>query len=225
MLEIPQPYWSIILNNFETLEERPLSNESLANYFDGCFNDVYREIGLYKMWVCVKCLAVGRCTYGVGDKPKKCHDCGNKVYQISTFQAMSSHYGKVFDYGCQYLLNEKYSIPTNPASDSTRLYNFEIRNDIVVGARGSPKYVINPEGTRSVSVRAGMRRTDTVKKVFANAETWHGQFPNGSFYVLTNAIQNRLREHGNETITAILDFTKKDQVESFVGEVRALIDG
>lgn len=225
MSDIPQPYKSIVKDNFTTLEKSTLSNESLARYFDGCFSDVHRLVGLYKTWVCVACLAVGRCNYGWGDKPKKCHVCNNRVYEVSTFNARASYSGAVFDYGCQYLLSEVYDIATNPTSDATRLYDFEIKNDIVVESKGSSKYVLNPDGTRSTLGRPGMMRSDTEKKAFANAKKWHDRFPNGSFYILTNALPNHLRAYRDETIAAILDFTKKSQVESFVGEIRALIEG
>lgn len=141
----------------------------------------------------------------MGDKPKTCHICDQKVYEVGTFQARASYSGAVFDYACQYILNEKYGINTNPTSDSTRLYDFEIRNDIVVESKGSPKYVLNPDGTRSDLDRAGMLRSDTEKKAFANAKKWHNRFPNGSFYVITNTLPNHLRAYRNETITAILE--------------------
>lgn len=222
---IPQPYRSVLKDNFKVLEGKPLSDESLTRYFNGCFNDIYRMAGLYKTWVCVKCLSVGRYNYGWGDKPTACDQCGNKVYEVATFQARASYVGNVFDYGCQYILNEKYNISTNPTSESTHLYDFEIRFDIVIECKGSPKYVLNPDGTRSNLTRAGMLRTDTEKKAFANAKKWHNRFPNGSFYVLTNAVPNHLRAYRNETIKAIFDFTKKRQVDSFVSEVQSLIDG
>ena len=43
--------------------------------------------------------------------------------------------------------------------------------------------------------------------------------------ILTNALPTHLRAYRNETITAILDFTKKNQVEAFVREVLELMDG
>lgn len=161
----------------------------------------------------------------LGDKPQKCHICNNKVYEVGTFQARASYSGNMFDYGCQYILNEKYDIRTNSTSDQTRLCDFEIRLDIVVESKGSPKYVLNPDGTRSNLNRAGMLRTDTKKKAFANAKKWNNRFPKGSFYILTNALPNHLRAYRNETMRAIFDFTKKSQVEFFVEKVRALIEG
>lgn len=225
MTDIPQPYRSVIEGNFETFVKTPLSNESLARFFEGCFNDIYRMVGLYKTWVCVACLAVGKHNYGWGDKPKRCEKCGRHVYEVGTFQARGTYSGNVFDYCCQYILHKRYDINTNTTSDSTRLYDFEIRPNIVVESKGSPKYVINPDGTRSDLGRAGMLRSDTEKKAFANAKKWHSRFPNGAFYILTNALPSRLHSYRNETIRAIFDFTKKSQVESFVDEVRALIDG
>lgn len=225
MGNIPQSYLSIIKENFETFKGTAVSNKTLSCFFDGCFNDVCRMAGLYKTWICVSCLAEDQYNYGWGDKPRNCRICKKATYEVATFQARATYSGNVFDYACQYLLNEKYNIDTNPTSDSTRLYDFEIRNDIVVESKGSPKYVLNPDGTRSSLDRAGMLRSDTEKKAFANAKKWHSRFPNGSFYILTNAVPNHLRAYRNETITAIFDFTKKNQIDVFVGEVRALLDG
>ena len=223
--DIPQPYNSVIKQNFKVFMENNVSNESLARFFDGCFNDVYRIVGLYKTWICVACLAVGRYNHGWGDKPAKCHICNNTVYEVGTFQARATYVGSVFDYGCQYILNNRYDIRTNPTSDATRLYDFEIQKDVVVECKGSPKYVVNPDGSRSNLDRAGMLRSDTEKKAFANAKKWNDRFPKGSYYILTNALPTHLRAYRNETITAILDFTKKNQVEAFVREVLELMDG
>ena len=215
---IPQPYRSIIRDNFKIVD--PISDDSLARYFDECFKDIYRMVGLYKTWVCVACLYVGRCTYGWGDKPRKCDVCEKPVYEVGTFQARASYVGDVFDYACQCLLQEKYGISTTPTSTSTKLYDFEVRNDIVIESKGSPKYVINPDGTRSILARAGMLRTDTEKKAFANATKWRRLFPNGWFFIVTNALPPHLRAYRNDAVTAIYDVTKKSQLDRFVGELR-----
>ena len=218
--DIPQPYNSIIKQNFKIISN--VTDESLSRYFEGCFNDVYRMVGLYKTWVCVACLSVGKHSFGWGDKPDSCPVCEKTVYEVGTFQARASYVGNVFDYACQYLLNEKYDIDTNPTAESTRLYDFEIRNDIVVESKGSPKYVINPDGTRSSLDRAGLLRSDTEKKAFANATKWRRLFPNGTFFIITNALPNHLRAYRNDKVTAIYDITKKSQLDCFVSELRTM---
>lgn len=221
--EIPQPYHSIIKQNFKTFEGSALSDNSLSRFFEGCFNDVYRMVGLYKTWVCVACLAVGKHSYGWGDKPKNCPICNKTVYEVGTFQARASYVGNVFDYACQYLLNTRYDLQTKPTSESTRLYDFELQNDVVVESKGSPKYVINPDGTRSSLDRAGLLRSDTEKKGFANATKWRRRFPNGKFFIVTNALPNHLKAYRNDKVTAIYDVTKKSQLESFVEELRSCV--
>ncbi len=62
--EIPRPYHSITRQNFETFDQNTPSDDSLSRYFEGCFDDVYRMAGLYKTWVCVACLPVGKHSYG-----------------------------------------------------------------------------------------------------------------------------------------------------------------
>jgi hypothetical protein len=55
------------------------------------------------------------------------------------------------------------------SSEQTRLYNFEIKNNVVVEAKGSPEYIVKPDGSKSKLRRAGMLRSDIKKKAHANS--------------------------------------------------------
>ena len=214
---IPEPYKSIVSDNFKNIGQ--ISDRSLSKYFDGCFDDIFRMVSLYKTWVCVACLAVGKCVYGWGDKPDKCDVCQNKIYEVATFQARAPYVGDIFDYACQYLLQEEYSIRTSPASEPTKIYDFKVRDDVVVETKGSPKRITNPDGSKSVLDRAGMLRSDTEKKAFANARKWRKCFPNGKFFIITNALPAHLMTRRDDEVTAIYDVTKEDQLERFVSEL------
>jgi hypothetical protein len=130
--------------------------------------------------------------------------------------------GSVFEYACVYLFRKSFNIDAKPTSESTRLYDFEVRRDVVIEAKGSPLYIMNPDGSKSHLGRAGMSRSDTKKKAFANASEWRRRFPNGNFFIITNSLPNELQAYRNDKVTAIYDVTKKDQLERFVSELRGL---
>ncbi|HXG06274.1 MAG TPA: hypothetical protein VNI77_02990 [Nitrososphaera sp.] len=178
----------------------------------------------YKTWICVKCLEVGRFTWAWGDKPKpnRCPTCTKPVYEVATFQARAAYVGAMFEYACFYLLVKRFNINARLSSEQSRLYDFEIKNNVVVEAKGSPKSVENPDGSISKLGRAGMQRSDTKKKAFANAEEWHTRFPNGHFFIITNAIPTSLQSYRSEKIDAIYDVTKESQLLRFVKEISAL---
>jgi hypothetical protein len=162
-------------------------------------------------------------SYGWGDKPNACPVCNEKtVYEVATFQGRASYVGGMFEWACWHLLKEGYGITSRPTSESTRLYDLEIRPDVVIEAKGSPTYIINPDGSHSRLGRAGMMRTDTEKKAFANAKKWHTRFPDGYFFILTNALPNHLLAYRNREIRAIYDVTKKSQLESFISDLKAI---
>jgi len=64
-----------------------------------------------------------------------------------------------------------------------------------------------------------MLRTDTKKKAFANASEWHKRFPNGHFFIITNAMPNELRAWRDDKIDAIYDVTNKNQLNKLVDEI------
>jgi hypothetical protein len=96
----------------------------------------------------------------------------------------------------------------------------ELGHDVVIEAKGSALSIINPDGSKTKLGRAGMSRTDTKKKAFANAEEWRERVPAGAFYIITNSLPNSLLAYHSDTVTGIYDVTKKIQLDKFVSEVR-----
>jgi len=215
------PYLTIAKKNYITLAKSGITNDSLARYFNECFEDICRAMALYKCWVCVRCMELSKFSYGFGDKPATCPECNEKtIYEVSTFQARASYSGEMFQWAFWYILKNHYGIEAKPTSESTRLYDLELRADVVIEAKGSAEYIINPDGSHSKLDRAGMLRSDTEKKAFANAQSWHNRFPNGHFFVVTNALPLHLKAYRNEKIKAIYDITKKNQLESLIADLK-----
>jgi len=210
-------------NYKRSIGKKGLSNATLSDYFADCFNDVSNLFGLYKSWICVACLAADKFSYGWGNKPKSCPKCGKPTYEVATFQARASHVGRAFQYACRYLLKEYYGIDAALTGEKTPLYDLEIRADVVVEAKGSPESIVNPDKSKSSLGRAGMSRSDTEKKAFANATEWKKRFPKGHFFILTNSLPIRLRAYKDEKIDAILDITKKSQLDEFAAVAKKLI--
>jgi hypothetical protein len=109
------------------------------------------------------------------------------------------------------------------SSSETKLYDLEVANDLVIETKGSPKFIANIDGSTSALKRPGMKRSDTKKKAFDNGADWRKNFPNGHFYVLTNANPIHLKGHRSEAVTAIYDVTKVRQLVKFVDEIRTVI--
>lgn len=218
---IPSPYITIVRDNYGVIRNSEVSNDTLSRYFNGCFNDVFRALGLYQTWVCPSCIALNKLSAGYGKKPAKCPNCRKPVYEVATFQARASYSGDAFMYASLYLLKEKYGLNLKPTSLATRLYDLELTHDLVIEAKGSPVSVINPDGSKSILGRAGMSRTDTKKKAFANAEEWRERVPNGEFFIITNSMPNSLQAYHSDTVSGIYDISKRIQLEKFVSELQA----
>lgn len=219
--ESATPYLTIAKQNYGIIEKHGITNDSLSKYFTECFNDVGRVMSLYKCWVCVRCMELSKFSYGWGDKPDTCPVCGEKtIYEVATFQARATYVGEMFQWAFWLILKNNYGITARPTSDSTRLYDLELRADVVIEAKGSPSYIINPDGSHSNLDRPGLMRSDTEKKAFANAKKWNERFPNGHFFVVTNALPLHLQRYRNSTVKAIYDVTKKNQLESLIADLK-----
>lgn len=218
-------YLSIARERYSIIEKNGVSNDSLNRYFQDCFDAIGRAMSLYKCWVCVRCMEFGKFAnaYGWGNKPKACPSCGEKfVYEVATFQARASYVGEMFQWAFWHLLHTQYGITARTTSDTTRLYDLELRRDVVIEAKGSPDYIINPDGTHSNLDRPGMIRSDTEKKAFANAKKWNERFPDGYFFIVTNALPTHLHGYRNTTVNAIYDVTKMSQLDSFILDLRTI---
>jgi hypothetical protein len=205
-----------------------VTDDSLQRYIDGCFKDLGRIFPLGRAWICLKCIGRGPrhlrldSNYGWGDKPRRCTACQNPTYEVGLFQARSSLVGNTFEHACRHLLETKYGIKVSISGKKSRLYDLLVKNNVVIETKGGPRHVINPDGSKSKIDRIGMERSDTEKKAFENASKWRKNFPNGYFYILTNAIPRHLWEHHDEKITAIYNVTKEREMKKFADELKSL---
>lgn len=207
------------MNHERIIQQNEITDDSLSMYFDQCFDDTVRLYDLYKIWVCVDCIKLEQPTAGFGDKPVQCPNGHTKIYEVSTFQGRASRVGRAFQHACYHLLFASFQIQSIANLDRNRLYDFEIKPSVVFDAIGSPSYLINYHGdTHSTLHRSGMKRTDTEKKAFRNADTWMERNPDGKFYILTNRLPASLIAGGSR-VTSIVDVTKADQLKKFVSQV------
>jgi len=216
----PQPYNKIAEQAYDVIRNSGLSDKTLSQYFEGCFNDLWKDLDLYMCWICVSCLRLQRFSYGWGKKPRKCAVCGSPTYEVATFQSRASYVGRMFEWACTYLLKESVNIHSDHRSHKTKLYDFELKPDVVVEAKGSPSYILNPDGTTSLLGRAGLSRSDTRKKAFANARAWRRRFPRGHFYIITNSLPKELFAYRDDDITGVYDISRLNQFNDFVSDLR-----
>ena len=93
-----------------------------------------------------------------------------------------------------------------------------------IEAKGSPRSIDNPDGTKSKFDRPGMERSDTEKKAFANGETHRRRKPEAYFCVVTNALPSNLVGFRSDNVNAIFDVTKTDRLDSMMDEIGVLVD-
>jgi len=222
-LTIPEPYKSIVEKNYQTLISKGLSDNSLTEYFNVCFDDTIRHFKAYDCWVCVHCLSEGKLSWGWGDKPNNCPECGQVVYKVATFQLRASITGDAFEWAFYKLLNAYYNLPLVRVSAYT--HDFEVGNNVAINCKGSAGEVPNPDGSRVILGRPGMIRSDTYKKAFGDAKNFRKQRPNWRFYIVTNAMPDNLIGYKNRDIDGIYDVTKLNQLERLIDEIRQNLKG
>lgn len=160
--------------------------------------------------------------YGWGDHERKCQVCGKNTYDVGNFQARSSYVGHAFEHACRHLLASKFGIISTITGGKSRLYDLLIKNNVVIETKGGPRHVSNPDGSESKIDRIGMERSDTEKKAFENATKWRKLFPNGYFFILTNAIPRHLWEYHDDKVTAIYNVVKEKDMRKFTDELKSL---
>ncbi len=222
---IPQPYQGIIQQNYsDYITDKDLNSANLKKYFDEGFNRTIQQYGDYICWVCVNCMALGVPSFGWGEKPQRCPQCKeSKTYEVATFQGRASRMGSIFAWSFYYLMDKNFSFKIYPTPEGTNTHDFEITQAIAIETKGSPSYIINPDGTRVALGEPGLMRTDTEKKAFANAAKYRQRKPDGYFCIVTNALPKRLLRYSDRDINAIYDITKKEQLELFLRDIKEII--
>ena len=199
-----------------------IDNQSLRRYFEKAFHEVMAKHDLYPAWACINCLRQGDSTVNWGVKPVTCPECGDTAtYSIATFQGRASRFGDIFVVALQHLLQTHYGLELKHTPRSIRTHNLEVTPKVAVDAKGSAREIIFPNQVIHRNPRAGMMRSDTIKKTSDNARNFMNSNPDGTFFIATNALPLRLMGHRSDIITGIFDVTKKDQLDAFVHEVRA----
>lgn len=214
---IPEPYNRIVQRNFHFLSS--ITDENLTRYFESCFNDVIEQLGLYPSWVCVKCMRDEKFVYGWGRKPSQCPSCGSPVYAVGTFQGRAPIVGEMFEWAFYHLISEKFKISMTRMPKQSKTHDFEVSYKIGIEAKGSAEYILNPDGSRFLMPRAGLLRSDTEKKAFANGKEFKRKYPDRYFYIVTNVMPDRLIGYKNRDINGIYDLTKSKQLKALVDEL------
>lgn len=156
--------------------------------------------------------------YGWGNNPRKCKVCHKNTYEVATFQARASYVGAMFEYASFHLLTKKFGIKMTLSSEQTRLYDFEIKNNVVVEAKGSPEYIVNPDGSKSKLGRAGMLRSDTKRKHLPMQQNGINVFRTDIFSLLLMPCRMSFA-HGVTKIDTIYDITNANQLNKLIDEL------
>jgi hypothetical protein len=220
-----EPFDIIAAETYQKLLSSSITNAHLRDYFNTCFQAGIDLYGMYQCWACTNCLKLGRKTQGWGKPPSKCPECHKpSVYEIATFQARSSVVGNAFASAFSYLMQAHYRLPLIPTPGNTRTHDFEVTQEIAIEAKGSPSSFANPDGSLTRLGNPGMERTDTRKKAFDNAHTYKERNPQGTFFIVSNAISSDHVGYRSRDVTGIFDVTKADRLDAMMMEIEDKID-
>ncbi len=216
---MPIDYDQIALDNY-AFERGPLSNDALRSYFDGCFDNALEQSGLYPAYGCIACAANASALVYFGEKPNVCRICGSdRVFQLATFQGRATVYGSAFTSAVQLLFNLHFDIELLPTPQNTKTHDLEASPRIAIEVKGSARRVLLTDGSSVALDRPGMMRSDTEKKAEANARNYKRLNSLGTFFVVTNALPDRLRGIRTDDIDGYFDLTKATRVDAFAREV------
>lgn len=179
-MEVPEPFNRIIKEHYAT---SALSNtEELTAFFNSCFSEIIR------------------------------------VLNISDYQARAAKTGDMFEYAFWYLIRHKFdfdiadkvSLPKACLCSGGEL-------DFGIFKKGEPHIERNllcgveAKGSDpNSSDRAGLKRTDTIKKGISNAYQFKRIYPKLPFFIVTNVIPTS----GNSK--CMMDLAEGDIVDKFV---------
>lgn len=211
-------------NYAEFIGARRLTNDTLRNYFEACFQQAVAEAGCYQAWACLACAQEDNGKVGFGERPRRCTQCGSRqVFEVATFQGRAPVVGSVFESAVLELLSTRFELPVTRTPGNTNTHDLEISNRMAIETKGSPRHLDNPDGSVTTLHRPGMERTDTEKKAFANGRRYRSQNRNSPFFIVTNALPKRLEGYRGEDVTGIFNITQANRTESLVAEINAAL--
>ena len=203
--------------------ETDFADSSLRSYFDNCFSEVVAMLRLYPAYVCMNCPVDDRHLMMFGRNRKRCQQCNSThVYQISNFQARSSATGAAFQAAVRVLFRRLFEIEICQTDSAIVTHNMGIADDIAVEAKGSPETITIDDGTRYRLPRAGMLRTDTQRKTHNNAQRFKSVHPNGSYFVLSNALPENLEQVKSSDVDGYCNVTNAESVREFFDAIEKL---
>lgn len=219
------PYDAIASGNHrQFISGGTLSNSSLRNYFNACFQEAIDKTDCYPAWACIGCLGEGKATAEFGNKPNRCPSCNaNRVFEIGTFQGRSAVVGKVFEHAVSHLLRTTFELPAVSTPGNTRTHDIEITSRIAIESKGSPRRLLNPDGTLTEFSRPGLERSDTWKKAQANARNFRERNRLTPFFIVSNAVPSNLIGYRSDDITGIFNVAQAVRVHALVSEISAAL--
>lgn len=221
-------YPDITTNNYnKNLSLGKLNNTALKAYFDDCFNESIKHAAAYPAYSCLNCASNFKKSTWFGEKPAECQKCYSvNVFEVATFQRRAPVVGTAFIKAVQELFSREFGIELQETSKQNlhgnHTHNLEIPDCVAIDVKGSPKSIMLPGGTSMNLPRAGLLRSDTRKKVDADAQSYKENNPDGIFFVVTNALPDRLRGTQTELIDGYFDLTKASQVNALADKLRQL---
>ena len=221
---MPIDYDQIALDNY-SFEQGSLTNGTLRSYFDRCFDRALEQSGLYPAFGCINCAFDGTAEIVLGEKPTHCPQCGSdRVFQLATFQGRAPVYGSTFASAVKTLFNLQFDIELLDTPQNTKTHDLEASPRIAIEVKGSARRIRLHDGSTVLLDRPGMLRSDTEKKAESNARNYKRLNSSGTFFVVTNALPDRLRGIRTDDIDGYFDLTKVNRVEAFAREVHQLLD-
>lgn len=218
----------IATRNYDgVINHRRLTNHALHMFFDQCFNDAIMQATAYPAYSCLDCARESKESTWFGEKSDTCDQCGSiNIFEVATFQRRAPVVGAAFINAVKEFFSRRVGIELQETSKQNlhgnHTHNLEIPDYVAIDVKGSPESIMLPGGTSMSLPRAGMRRSDTRKKVVADAQKYKKSNPDGIFFVVTNALPDRLRGTQTEFIDGYFDLTKASQVNALADKLRQL---
>ena len=215
-------YHQIVNTNF-CFDRAALTDSSLRGYFDGCFNDAVEIMRLYPAWACMDCAELDGTAVWLGLKPDRCTRCeGDRVFEVATFQARGPVVGDVFQEAFHVLIRRLFQINLTVTLKEKKTHDLEVSSKVVIEAKGSPVAVKLSNGLILNLPRAGMLRSDTRKKVYANAKEFKSSNPDGTFLLVSNTLPTSSNWFRSDDVDGFYEVTKRRDLEEFVRDIQDL---
>lgn len=229
---IPEPYLTIVAGNYrEVLEGKALSSELLRQYFNKCMLGVLEHYHVYECWVCVQCLhdkeglasKAGDIGFGFGSKPASCPVCKgtDSIYRVGTFQARAQRTGEAFENAFLFLMRQRWGLQLDKSPPLTQTHDFvHVGGRYAIEAKGSLEFLESDNQPRMKLSRAGISRSDTLKKAESNWQEFSRKNPGVEFYIVTNVLP-KSKGYSKDLLGRVVDVTDPSALSRFAERLLA----